>query len=85
MSEDAMAALRAAAQDDETLRTKLAAATSAEDVVRLAGEAGFDLVEDLPAAGASSGELSLEELDSVAGGWPFNDVNFTILVGCGPR
>jgi predicted ribosomally synthesized peptide with nif11-like leader len=83
MSEDAIAALRAAAQDDETIRTQLAGATSPEDVVRIAGEAGCDLmVEDLLPAGASPGELSLAELDAVSGGWPFNGMLFTVAVNC---
>lgn len=68
MKAEAMAALRAALESDASLQSRFAAATSDEQVVALAKEAGIDLTASALAPGA---ELSDAELESVSGGYTF--------------
>ena len=67
MSEDQFKAFIAKAQADTSLQKKLKAAADANTVVAIAKAAGFSITaDDLPEV--SEAELSLEELEDVAGG-----------------
>ena len=70
MSEESMAGLLAAMQDDADLRTRLSNAGDRDEFVRLAGEAGFAISAD-EWFDASSRELSDAELESAVGGYTF--------------
>jgi len=66
MSEETMAALGAALKDDETVRALFVDAKGPEDVVRIAGEAGFVITaEELMAA---TPDLTDAELAGAIGG-----------------
>ena len=68
MSEEQLKAFLAKAKDDQSIREKLKAAKSPEDVVGIAKEQGYEFTAD------KITELSEDELDGVAGGvcaWPF--------------
>jgi predicted ribosomally synthesized peptide with nif11-like leader len=68
MNDSAMAALRAALEDNEELRARFAAATTEEDLVVLAREAGVSLdTADL----SEAVDVSDAELAQVAGGYTF--------------
>ena len=71
MSEEQLSALLAKLKDDEGLQEKLKGADDLEAVVVIAKAAGFVIsVKELEAAvSARAGELSDEDLESVAGGW----------------
>ena len=71
MSQEQLEALRAAASDNEELKSKLANAGTPEEFVILANGHGFDIVvEDLPDA-EEGRELSDAELAGVSGGYTF--------------
>jgi len=68
MNDSAMAALRAAMQNDEELAARFAMAGSDEDVVALAREAGIVVdASDL----SEVADVSDAELEQVAGGYTF--------------
>jgi predicted ribosomally synthesized peptide with nif11-like leader len=66
MSSASVIELESAFARDENLRAKLAEATTAEDVVRIAGDSGFSITLD--DVSRARGELSEADLDAVAGG-----------------
>ncbi len=66
MNGEAESALRAALENDESLRQRFAAAQTDEEVAAIAKAAGVDI--DYPAA---DGELSDAELAAVSGGYTF--------------
>ena len=67
MSAEGMQSLTERLQSDESLRSRLQAAPSQEEMIRIAADAGFDVTPaDLPPP--PSGELRDEELERVAGG-----------------
>ena len=68
MSEEQLKAFLEKVKADTSLQEKLKAAGDADAVVSIAKEAGFSIsADDLTKA---QSELSDEELDGVAGGWP---------------
>ena len=62
MSEEQLKAFLAKAKDDQSIQDKLKAAKSPEDVVDIAKEHGHEFTAD------KIGQLSEEELESMAGG-----------------
>jgi len=71
MSQEQMAALRAAAADNEALQSALTSAATPDDFVRVANDHGYQIsVADLPAAEGDS-DLSDAELEGVSGGYTF--------------
>ena len=62
MSEEQLKAFLAKAKDDQSIREKLKAAKSPEDVVGIAKEQGYEFTAD------KITELSEEDLEGVAGG-----------------
>ena len=68
MNDSAMAALRAALENDEELRARFAAAGSDEEIVALAQEAGVAVdTADL----SEAADVSDAELEQMAGGYTF--------------
>lgn len=62
-------ALRAASQQDSDLQQAWAGAQSAEELVAIANQRGFEIsVEDLPSGAPGNGELSDAQLEAVSGG-----------------
>jgi predicted ribosomally synthesized peptide with nif11-like leader len=75
LSRDTLAALIAALQKEETLRTRFAECKRPEDVIDIAKAAGYKInLQDLTEAQKKS-SLSEAELDTVAGG----TIGLTIL------
>ncbi len=68
MSQDHLEALIARLASDSAFAAALAAATTVEDAQRVAAEHGFDVSPSELAAASSDGELSDEDLGTVAGG-----------------
>ena len=64
MSEEQLKAFIAKAKQDQSIRDKLKAAKSPEDVVGIAKEYGYEFTADK----LTERELSEEELEGVAGG-----------------
>ena len=68
MSEDQLKAFIAKVQGDTSLQEKLKAAANPDAVLAIAKEAGFSIsADDLKNA---QSEVSDEELEGAAGGWP---------------
>ena len=73
MSEDALAALRAAVEHDSDLRARIEATESAEDVLEIAAAAGYAIaMEDLFRA---SDMLTDAQLADVTGGFSLYQVS----------
>ena len=66
------------------LRNSITAATSTEEAVRIAGDAGIQISADdlLSAFQSKMSELSAEELEAVSGG-KVNPINSASTIGCG--
>ena len=68
MPQDQIDALVARLASDSGFAAALAAATSAQDALRIAAEHGFDVTPAELATATAEGELSDKELEAVAGG-----------------
>ena len=68
MSQEQINALIARLASDSNFASTLAAASSEEEALRIAGEHGFDVTLLELATATAEGELSDEELELVAGG-----------------
>ena len=78
MPEEQMKSFLVKVQSNTELQEKIEKAVSIEAVIEIAGEAGFSITAD-DIKSEVEGELSLDELGAVAGGWtiPVADDNFT--------
>lgn len=69
MTANAWDVIRAACHQDVDLQRALARAKSADELVAIANQLGFDIaLDDLPGTSALTGELSDAELESASGG-----------------
>ena len=76
MSAEQLEALVAAARDDTQLAERLTAATTTEEMLAVAADAGFTITTDdlhHMAVAHARGELNEQELEAVAGGQPPSD------------
>ena len=83
MSEEQLKAFLEKVKGDTSLQEKLKAAADANAVTAIAKEAGFSIsADDLTKA---QSELSDEELEGVAGGWPASSWNALCKWGNDPN